>query len=79
MGERVAMSGILHLEIVTLDHALEALTFRSAGDIHYLTLFEKVYLKLGTQCDLGGIDPFGAKLPQTDAGFSLGLGEMTGH
>ena len=82
------MGGILHLEIVTLDHALKSLTFGSAGYIHNLAFckgfnselkarsnfFSFFSVRSGYTCQ---ISSFSTEFPQTSTGFNTRFGIKT--
>jgi hypothetical protein len=50
---RVAVSGILHVEIVTLDSSLKTFTFRGTGNIHHLAGSKALNRQLCASSDLG--------------------------
>ncbi len=76
MRTRVTVRGILHVEIVALDGALEALALGGPGDINQLTGSKKLDRQLRTRRKLSDISRIGTELPKTFAGLSTSLGKV---
>jgi hypothetical protein len=77
MRTRVTVRGILHVKVVTLDGALEALALRGTSDVDQLTGSKKLDRQLRTSRKLSDISRIGTKLPKTFASLSASLGKVT--
>ncbi len=72
------MRRIAHLEVPTLDRALEALALGHALDVDDLADFEDVGLDLAADSELGKLFVGNAELPEAATGIDLRLGEVSG-
>ena len=71
------MGGVLHGEMVALDHAGKAFTLAHARDVDHLDVLENIDFQFRADRDAGTFAAGQAELPQAVAGFNPGLGKMT--
>src|SRR5690606_23864376 len=75
--EGVAVGGVLHAEVVALDHALEALALGHAGHVDHLPFGKGRHGQFRARRKLAHGLGIGAELPESTTSFHASLGEMT--